>query len=257
MNNFLVGLQFLSRISIKKNLDWSEKSCGGSVKFFPAVGLVLGIIYAISGYFIYDYILFMVPNIIKGFILLALNIYLTGALHCDGFCDTMDGILSGRQGDKILEIMKDSRVGAHGATSLILVLIGKFVMFSSLPIDLAPFILFFMAIVPRLSMSYAVVLFPYARKEGLGKAFHEYSTKKDLAIATLFVLGIILMLNILDYRLSIFIFLASICTIFALYRFNNYVAKLIGGLTGDVYGATTELGELIFLIFSIAFAVLI
>ena len=44
MNNFLLGLQFLTRITIKKNLDWSEKACGGSVKFFPLIGAILGII---------------------------------------------------------------------------------------------------------------------------------------------------------------------------------------------------------------------
>ena len=121
MNNFLVGLQFLTRITVKKNLDWSEKACGGSVKFFPFIGAILGIIYAIFGYVIY----FLLPQYnfnlsthLIGFILLALNIFLTGALHCDGFTDTMDGILSGRKRERILEIMKDSRVGAHGATSL-------------------------------------------------------------------------------------------------------------------------------------------
>ena len=53
MNNFLLGLQFLTRITIKKNLDWSEKACGGSVKFFPLIGAILGIIYVLVGYVIY------------------------------------------------------------------------------------------------------------------------------------------------------------------------------------------------------------
>ena len=48
MNNFLLGLQFLTRITIKKNLDWSEKACGGSVKFFPLIGAILGIIQIIT-----------------------------------------------------------------------------------------------------------------------------------------------------------------------------------------------------------------
>ena len=60
---------------------------------------------------------------------------MTGALHCDGFTDTMDGILSGRKRERILEIMKDSRVGAHGATCLILVLIGKYSMFTDLMVN--------------------------------------------------------------------------------------------------------------------------
>ena len=95
MNNFLLGLQFLTRITIKKNLDWSEKACGGSVKFFPLIGAILGIIYVLVGYVIYyllpSFNIYLSAHLI-GFILLFCNIFLTGALHCDGFTDTMDGI---------------------------------------------------------------------------------------------------------------------------------------------------------------------
>ena len=83
------------------------------------VGAILGIIYVLVGYVIYyllpSFNIYLSAHLI-GFILLFCNIFLTGALHCDGFTDTMDGILSGRKRERILEIMKDSRVGAHGAT---------------------------------------------------------------------------------------------------------------------------------------------
>ena len=176
MNNFLLGLQFLTRITIKKNLDWSEKACGGSVKFFPLIGAILGIIYVLVGYVIYyllpSFNIYLSAHLI-GFILLFCNIFLTGALHCDGFTDTMDGILSGRKRERILEIMKDSRVGAHGATCLILVLIGKYSMFTDLMVNQniyithaqffnSLFALFLMPIIARCCMSIAVVLFPYA-----------------------------------------------------------------------------------------------
>ncbi|MBM6760116.1 adenosylcobinamide-GDP ribazoletransferase [Megamonas hypermegale] len=249
MNNFLVGLQFLTRITVKKNLDWSEKACGGSVKFFPFIGAILSIIYVIFGYVIY----FLLPQynfnlstLLIGFILLALNIFLTGALHCDGFTDTMDGILSGRKRERILEIMKDSRVGAHGATSLILLLIGKFAMFSDLNSTVALTALFFMPIIPRACMSNAVVHFPYARKEGLGKAFHQYSSQKDMLIAGFFTC----LLSLLLGKIAI---IAYVLTTLIMYSFNRYVSHLLGGLTGDVYGATTELGEFVVLfIFVIA-----
>ena len=243
MNNFLVGLQFLTRLTISKNVDWSEKACGGSVKYFPVVGAILGFFYAIAGYIIYHLLPsygYVLSDNLVGFILLALNIFLTGALHCDGFVDTMDGILSGRNRERILEIMKDSRVGAHGATSLILLLIGKFAMFSELNSSIAMIVLFIMPIIPRYSMSVAVVNFPYARKEGLGKAFHEYSGSKDLVISAIFTL----------LACGFFGLIASIpltITIFIMYFFDRYVSKLLGGLTGDVYGATSELGEFVVL----------
>lgn len=249
MNNFLVGLQFLTRITVKKNIDWSEKACGGSVKFFPFIGAVLGIIYVIAGYVIY----FLLPcyNIslsihLTGFILLALNIFLTGALHCDGFTDTMDGILSGRKRERILEIMKDSRVGAHGAATLMLLLIGKFAMFADIEASFALTALFLMPVISRCCMSCAVVNFPYARKEGMGKAFHEYSSSKDMFAAVFFTC-------IVSILLGTMAIIAYILTALIMYVFNRYVSRILGGLTGDVYGATTELGEFVVLfIFVIA-----
>lgn len=241
MNNFLVGLQFLTRLTISKNVDWSEKSCGGSVKFFPLIGAVLGIFYVIAGYIIYfllpQYDFSLSVNQI-GFILLILNVFLTGALHCDGFVDTMDGILSGRNRQRILEIMKDSHVGAHGVTSLILLLIGKFAMFSTLNSNFALTALFLMPIIPRYCMSFAIIKFPYARPEGLGKAFHQYSGKKDLIFPAAFTF-------ILCALLGAQACLVFAATIFIMFCFDRYVSNLLGGLTGDVYGATAELGEFV------------
>lgn len=254
MNDFLLGLQFLTRITIKKNLDWSEKACGGSVKFFPLIGVILGIIYVLVGYVVY----YLLPSFnihlsehLIGFIFLICNIFLTGALHCDGFTDTMDGILSGRKRERILEIMKDSRVGAHGATCLILILIGKYTMFTDLLVNQNTFdthiqlfnaliALFLMPVIARCCMSIAVVNFPYARKEGLGKAFHEYSSPKSMFMAFIFTL-------ILSLALGITATVTFILTTIIMYLFNRYVSNLLGGLTGDVYGATAELGELVVL----------
>lgn len=243
MNNFLVGLQFLTRITVSKHVDWSEKACGGSVKFFPLVGAVLSIFYGIVGYIIFfllpNYNLHLAPQLI-GFILLMLNIFLTGALHCDGFTDTMDGILSGRKPERILEIMKDSHVGAHGTTSLILLLIGKYTMFATLQVPLALPALILMPIIPRHCMSFAVVLFPYARPQGLGKAFHEFSSKRDLILPIVFTI----LIAIICSPLALIVYAV---TTFIMYAFDRYVSHLIGGLTGDVYGATTELGEFVVL----------
>ena len=100
------------------------------------------------------------------------------------------------------------------------------------------FALFLMPIIARCCMSIAVVLFPYARKEGLGKAFHEYSSKKSIALLFTFIISLLL---------GTIGVIALIFTIIIMYLFNRYVANLIGGLTGDVYGATAEIGELVVL----------
>ena len=242
LNDFLLGLQFLTRLTVKRDVDWSERACGGSVKFFPLIGAVLGIFYLAAGYIVFWALPergIELPPYFIGFVLLALNIYLTGALHCDGFTDTMDGILSGRKRERVLEIMKDSHVGAHGTTSLILLLLGKFSMFASLGSAtpaLSMTALLLLPVIPRLCMAYAVVLFPYARPQGLGKAFHEYSAKKSLIFpsALTFLLCLLGGLPALG---------ALVFACLVMYAFDSYVSQLLGGLTGDVYGATCELGE--------------
>lgn len=246
LNDFLLGLQFLTRLTVKRNVDWSERACGGSVKFFPLIGSVLSVFYLAAGYVLF-YALpqrsIELPPYFIGFALLAFNIYLTGALHCDGFTDTMDGILSGRKRERILEIMKDSHVGAHGTTSLILLLLGKFSMFAGLSYGspaLAMTALCLLPIVPRFCMSNAVVLFPYARPQGLGKAFHEYSGRKSLIFPFVFTLALSILGGLPALGTCIF-------TCLVMYAFDSYVCSLIGGLTGDVYGATCELGEFVIL----------
>ena len=99
---------------------------GRSVKFFPLVGAVLGGIYALAAALLVIWLPQMgcqVPHHLAMAVLLLLPVCLTGGLHTDGFMDTMDGILSGRSRERMLEIMKDSRTGSMGVTAFVLLLL--------------------------------------------------------------------------------------------------------------------------------------
>ena len=117
MNSFLIGLQFLTRIFVVKQSIWTEQSFGESVKYFPAVGAVLGTICA----GVVGAINFLHLPLFTGTIGFASLIILTGGIHCDGLMDSADGLFSGREREKILEIMKDSRAGSFGVVAMILV----------------------------------------------------------------------------------------------------------------------------------------
>ncbi len=123
---FFIGLQFLTRISIVEQKDWCEKDFADSVRYFPLIGLVLGIIYAAFAALLLILLPqngFLLPHHVVAAALLILPILLTGGLHCDGFMDTMDGLFSGRSRERMLEIMKDSRVGANGVFAFVLLMI--------------------------------------------------------------------------------------------------------------------------------------
>ncbi|MCI6869214.1 MAG: adenosylcobinamide-GDP ribazoletransferase, partial [Selenomonadales bacterium] len=112
MRAFLIGLQFLTRISISRQEVWTEEDFGRSVRYFPLVGAVLGMFYATAAYGLFQFphrFGVYIPYEFASAILLAMPVLLTGAIHCDGFMDTVDGIFSGRSRERMLEIMKDSR----------------------------------------------------------------------------------------------------------------------------------------------------
>ena len=245
MNEFLVALQFLTRIRLVRELECDERTFGRSVKFFTLVGLFVGgllaaVAFATGGW---------LPGAVRSTLLVALSLFLTGGLHCDGLMDTADGVLSGRSRDRMLEIMKDSRVGSFGAIALVLLLLGKWSLIYDMPGSFLPYALVAMPVCGRWAMTVVVLFFPYARPEGMGKAFADYAGKNSLGAA---VPAVGLMLLILYWgagplAAGVSLLTIGVSTLFAVW-FGHRLTKSLGGLTGDIYGATTELTELLALL---------
>ena len=265
MRAFFIGLQFLTRISIVEQKDWCEKDFADSVRYFPLIGLVLGIIYAA---FAAVFLLllpqtgFSLPQHVIAALLLILPILMTGGLHCDGFMDTMDGLFSGRSRERMLEIMKDSRVGANGVFAFVLLMILDW----SILLDLLPSpwlfpALLFMPVVARLMMVTAIASFPYARPEGMGKAFKDGGTKPVLCGTFFYTLLLMLLPGVVMALFDIaplgagglFAWLPAMAAvllsalIFTIF-FASYATRHLGGLTGDLYGAVTTLTETLILV---------
>lgn len=243
MNSFLIGLQFLTRIHLVKQTVWTAEDFGRSTRFFPLVGLVLGICYALVAWLLL-YALGM--RSLTAALLLILPLLLTGGLHADGFMDTADGVFSGRERERKLEIMKDSRVGAFGVVSFVMLMFVQFALLS----DLAPMLLvpalFVMPIIGRLAMVLAVACFPYAREDGMGKTFADMADRSTVVIAALTTVALVLPWGMLPALALV------LGTIFSL-LFCRMITNVLGGVTGDVYGATTVLTEtLVLAVFSLA-----
>jgi adenosylcobinamide-GDP ribazoletransferase len=236
LHDFVTALQFLTRIHLVAQEAVAPEQFGRSVKFFPLVGAVIGAVLAgftlLSGGHL--------PIHVLAVTLLVLEIALTGALHYDGLMDTADGIFSGRLPQRMLEIMKDSRVGANGVMACGVLLLGKW----SLLLDLLPHVsaglLFIMPVLGRLAMVIAITAFPYARPEGMGKAFQQYAGRPTLYFAAMTALVLTA-----PFGAAALIALAGTAG-FALAA-GRYISRRLGGLTGDAYGAITELAELVVL----------
>lgn len=250
MNAFLIGLQFLTRIFIVKQTVWTEEDFGKSVKYFPLVGAVLGVCYAAVLYLLMYFTGGRVP-LFTGAAGFFLTVTLTGGIHCDGMMDSFDGLFSGRERDKMLEIMKDSRAGAFGVVGMVTVAaldisaIAELAKTSAVTICAAMYVT---PIIGRLMMVLTIGLFPYARPTGMGKAFAQYTTRKTLSAACLET--ILLLLPLIFVSAEIFltaIFALVIALVFALY-FGKFATSKLGGVTGDIYGAVEMLSETISLI---------
>ena len=245
MNSFLIGLQFLTRIHLVKQTVWTAEDFGRSTRFFPLVGLVLGICYAFAAWLLL-YALGIRSLTVA--LLLILPLLLTGGLHADGFMDTADGVFSGRERARKLEIMKDSRVGAFGVVSFVMLMFVQFSLLSDMAWPLLVPALFVMPIIGRLAMVLAVACFPYAREDGMGKTFADMADRSTVVIAPLTTAVLVLPWGVLATAALV------LGTLFAL-LFCRMMTNILGGVTGDVYGAATVLTEtLVLAVFSLASA---
>ena len=253
MRAFFIGLQFLTRISIVKQDEWTAEDFGRSVKFFPLIGAVLGSIYAAFAYAVYAWLPtrgIVLPSHLTAAVLLVLPPLLTGGIHCDGFMDTMDGVFSGRSRERMLEIMKDSCTGSNAVFCFVVLMVLEFSILLDMPKEIVATALFVMPIIARLMMTAGITLFPYARPDGLGKAFAQYAGRGALTFAAVCALVLTLPLGRLAWASLV------VCAAFTAF-FCNYVEKRLGGLTGDVYGAITTLNEgLVLLTFLIGASVI-
>lgn len=236
MKAFFLAWQFLTILPGKKEgkEEIDPRLFGQSMAFYPLIGLFLGLLLW-SAYFLFIYV--FPRNLADGLLILLLMI-LTGALHLDGLADTCDGLALGKTPEERLQIMKDHHLGTFGVIGLIGILGVKFLSINSLPDWAVRRTLLLALLLSRWSMVQIIYRTPYARKEGgLGRAFKDNISKKDMVWATSFSL----LFSFLLFRFwGMLIWLAIGVFTLLLQRFFE---KKLKGFTGDTLGATNELNE--------------
>jgi adenosylcobinamide-GDP ribazoletransferase len=237
MRALAASFAFLTRIPVWRG-PLRDQDLGRSVAFFPLVGMVLGLVVtglcAVSRGVLSSTLLAIVAAAVLAGI--------TGGLHLDGLADLFDGLGGGR-GDRArtLEIMRDSRIGAHGTVALVLLLMAKVAALDQAigTRDLAALLAF--PCLARWAVTPLIVFFPYARPQGLGRAFSGEARLRDVLIATGLVLVVIAALGTRGI-------IPAVATLAAVWLLGAWLTRRLGGLTGDVYGAAIELGEVVALV---------
>ena len=223
----------------------NQAAISDSRAYFPLVGLLLG--GALVGLEWGAGKIF--PLYLTAAILLVFLVAVTRGLHLDGLMDVCDGLFGGFTRERRLEIMRDSNVGAFavaGAVSVLLLKYGALLSLLSLDADGRRWSLLLFPSLSRWSMVLLLGAFPYVRDQGLGSPFHQGSAKLATSIAGVVAIlaavliggiggaGILLGVSVLAWLLG------------------KGMVSLLGGLTGDTYGAANEVTEVAALVAAVA-----
>ena len=229
---FSLAFNMLSIIPFFKVHHFFKGINGYSAMFYPLIGFILGSFLWATHSLLQN----IIPPIHLSVIIFSLWILITGALHLDGFSDTVDGLFVSQ--DKTLEVMKDSHVGGMGMIFTFVFLALKlssvihFELYYFLPIIL---------MLSRLNATLAIYFYNYI-SSGVGGLI-----KKELKFKyLLFTLTYSLLIAYFFYFLSAFIISILVLLISA-----RFFVKRLGGLNGDIYGFIIEVTELALLNFII------
>ena len=239
IKRFLTALQFLTIIRITKGSDITGEKLGGSMACFPLVGLFLGLVLVAVRY-TFGYILS--PSIVDILVIAALVI-ITGALHLDGFADTVDGLAGRNDREKTLAIMRDSRIGAFAVVGIALLLLLKTTTLTNISLLMKDKALLLMPVLGRWATVPLAAFFPYARcGPGTALAFTRFAGIQEVIIASVIALSVAVGL----FQFEGLVIFTTVAAVSLLLGF--FFKARIGGVTGDIMGAACEVSEVVVLL---------
>ncbi len=245
MKNYLRALSFLTVIPLPfVRFDPEGRELSNSAVCFPLVGATLGLL--IAGFaWLLLHIFPPAPVVIMALIFF---FFLTRGLHIDGLADTADGLIGTTGREKAFKAMDDSAIGVMGAVSVFFVYLLKFALLVSLGTFLLPFALLFMPLAGRWAIVFAGSWFGSARDQGLGDLFLSGLRWPILLKASLLSALMLYLFACWQTELAIPVISGCVTALAAAYLLSLYTSRRLGGITGDILGASSELGELFFLI---------
>lgn len=230
------AIMFYTRIPVPKSTGFSEENLNKATRYFPLIGIIVGGSGAL---------LFFLANMLLGVHLsilasLILMIMVTGAFHEDGLADFCDGFGGGYTRERILEIMKDSRIGVYGGIALVLLFLSKLLLLSEIGLENIPIVIVAAHAFSRLSPVLLIYTSSYISPVE-GSKSKPVGMKSSLATLLIAILFSLPPLFFVPWIIIPFLMAVQI-VILVIFRF--YVHKKIGGYTGDILGALQQFSEI-------------
>ncbi|PIY11017.1 MAG: adenosylcobinamide-GDP ribazoletransferase [Flexibacter sp. CG_4_10_14_3_um_filter_32_15] len=248
---FLTALMFYTRIPVPQWVGYSDEQLNKSSIYFPFIGWLVGGVGALvflGSEFLFSHYVAIILSMIT-------TVLMTGAFHEDGFADVCDGFGGGWDKLKILEIMKDSRIGAYGMIGMALLLLLKYTALLTLFEFMAAnsfnsfWIIFLIGhSLSRFTALTFVYTHDYVREDLLSKVkpIGKKISATEIIVSSIF--GFLPVFLFSPWAVGALV----IAPLFALKLYlGYYFKKWIGGYTGDCLGATQQISEVIIYLYFI------
>jgi adenosylcobinamide-GDP ribazoletransferase len=241
VNGPLAAVAFLTRLPVPAHPDRAQ--IAGALGWFPAVGLLIGALLLVVDRLAMRA---LPPNAVDVLLVVAL-VVITGALHLDGLADSADGLFGGYTPERRLEIMRDPRTGSFGVVAIVCVLAMKWAGFNALPSDVRVEGIVLAPCLARFALLPAIAAFPYARDDGLATGYREQAGVALIVGGTTALIAGGVLLNVGGVYAIVF---AAACGL----AIGALATRMIGGVSGDTFGATVEISEALVLLLIAALA---
>ncbi len=242
---------FYTRIPCPGSIDYNADSINKATRYLPLVGWIVGglsfLIFQLSS-FLFEPPIAIVLSLITG-------VLVTGAFHEDGLADTVDGFGGGWTKQKILYIMKDSRMGAFGVISIVLLFLLKYTALVSVVDKFTETLVLALIFISyhslaRLTAINIVFTSKYSRDDETSKVKPIAKTHNTPEIVGAYLFGLAPLVALIWFNLKFALVIAPLIVLYILSK--RYFEKWINGYTGDCLGAVEQLAECVCLLSYIA-----
>lgn len=230
------AVMYFTRLPVPARLGYDPSDLLRAPTYLPLIGWLVGGVAALTWWLASRV---WPPELASG-VSLAATLLLTGALHEDGVADVCDGFGASAERERVLAIMRDSRVGAFGVAGLVVMLGLKWQAVASLPALFVPAVLVAGHTVSRAAAASLMATLPYVRDEGKARALAAPLSFRRLAVvvATALVPLVLLPAHAAWTGLAVVVAIRGWLA--------RWFGRRLGGYTGDCLGAAQQITELVF-----------
>jgi len=239
LGSFIIAFSMYSALPMPR-VAWDKKYMRYVMAFFPAIGFFIG-----GGYWCWWQLsnLLQLNNTLLAVGLTLIPVLISGGIHLDGFCDTMDALSSHAEQERKLEILKDPHTGAFAIIGLVTYFMLYFGVASQLKLSGAVIgILTIGFVLSRALSGFAVASFRCAKNSGLVYTFADTAAKKQVRMILGFLI-LLCMVGIFALNSKDGVAVLAVCSLLFVY-YRQMAYRQFGGITGDLAGYFLQICEL-------------